>query len=543
MKTQSIHLTIAENSALYDSHTQDLIDTLKDINVIAPTRMNGQYKKLLSHYPEIVQDIEDATRFMPAATSIMERIMLIIERFGDHPKCRGCHQPTTFNTAAKRWNRYCNSACPHMDDDNTTKRLDSLESRYGVRVPLQSSEIRKHMVDTCNAKYGADHFATTLGTHLSNLPVETRRRYRRKAAATIRARHEGATTHAQTLVPSITLEMLSNNELMREAIDDHTGTRQEFFDHWGISDTTFYRYAAGHGITDFTWKKYTMSRHEREVLDFIRANTDLNVVSQHKIAGGRHTSDVYIPALNTHIEVDGVYWHSELRGRDSTYHRDKRNLDKDARWVGVYDVEWDTKRDIVESRLKSLLGATERIGARKCQVVSVSSHQARAFFATTHLQGPCPSRFNYGLMADGTLVAVMSFGASRFTSTAQYELLRYSSALGVSVVGGASRLFNAFVKQQAPVSVVSYCDLRVGTGNMYHQLGFTLDGVSNPNYKYFNIKGRQPYTLHNRMQFQKHKLAAQFDTFDPSLTEWDNMRLAGWDRIWDVGNARFLWRS
>lgn len=39
----------------------------------------------------------------------------------------------------------------------------------------------------------------------------------------------------------------------------------------------------------------------------------------------------------------------------------------------------------------------------------------------------------------------------------------------------------------------------------------------------------------NRIQFQKHKLS----NFDETLTEWQNMQLNGYDRIWDCGSYKY----
>ncbi len=43
----------------------------------------------------------------------------------------------------------------------------------------------------------------------------------------------------------------------------------------------------------------------------------------------------------------------------------------------------------------------------------------------------------------------------------------------------------------------------------------------------------------SRLQFQKHKLKNILENFDPNLTEWENMQLNGFDRIWDCGNLVF----
>lgn len=211
----------------------------------------------------------------------------------------------------------------------------------------------------------------------------------------------------------------------------------------------------------------------------------------------------------------------------------------------MYDSEWIKKRPIVESRLRHLVGRPEtKIGARQCRVVELEASVARDFFERTHLQGSCGARHAYGLVGvDGDIWACMSFGVPRYSTHYQYELLRYSTKLDAAVIGGAGKLFSHFVNSHEPSSVASYCDLRTGTGSLYSQLGFTLDGVTQPNYWYFHTnKWSSTYQLFHRSNFQKHKLEKKLETFDPSLTEWENMQANGYDRIWDVGNARYVWR-
>ena len=81
-------------------------------------------------------------------------------------------------------------------------------------------------------------------------------------------------------------------------------------------------------------------------------------------------------------------------------------------------------------------------------------------------------------------------------------------------------------------SIISYVDLRYGTGKSYEKIGFKKLGQSKPNYFYTkNHKIRE-----NRLKYQKHKLELILEQYDPNLTEWQNMQLNQFDRIWDCGN-------
>ncbi|MFW6130771.1 MAG: hypothetical protein ACOC56_06250, partial [Atribacterota bacterium] len=36
--------------------------------------------------------------------------------------------------------------------------------------------------------------------------------------------------------------------------------------------------------------------------------------------------DIYLPDFNIAIEYNGLYWHSELNGKDRNYHLNKTNI-------------------------------------------------------------------------------------------------------------------------------------------------------------------------------------------------------------------------
>jgi hypothetical protein len=131
----------------------------------------------------------------------------------------------------------------------------------------------------------------------------------------------------------------------------------------------------------------------------------------------------------------------------------------------------------------------------------------------------------------------MSFSKSRFDKSIDWELTRYSSVLNTSVIGGASKLFSHFKKLNTG-SVVSYCDLRYGTGNLYKKLGFNLASRSGPNYKYFKKN-----VFLSRYECQKHKIKSFLEKFDDSLTEHQNMVANGWIKIFDLGNDKFVFKQ
>ena len=45
------------------------------------------------------------------------------------------------------------------------------------------------------------------------------------------------------------------------------------------------------------------------------------------------------------------------------------------------------------------------------------------------------------------------------------------------------------------------------------------------------------------MNFQKHLLKSKLPTFDETLSEWENMKNNGFDRIWDCGTTKWIYKS
>jgi len=106
-------------------------------------------------------------------------------------------------------------------------------------------------------------------------------------------------------------------------------------------------------------------------------------------------------------------------------------------------------------------------------------------------------------------------------------MARYACKLNTITVGGASKLFQHFIRHYQPQSIISYADRRFSIGSLYNKLGFACVRKSSPNYFYT----KNGHELESRIKFQKHKLSDILECFNPLLTEYQNMLLNGYDRI------------
>jgi hypothetical protein len=106
--------------------------------------------------------------------------------------------------------------------------------------------------------------------------------------------------------------------------------------------------------------------------------------------------------------------------------------------------------------------------------------------------------------------------------------------LNTVVIGGFSKLLKSFEREFKIPVIKTFADLRYSIGDLYKKNGFVLLHKTNPNYYTYNYNNR----LH-RGGFQKKYLVKKVKEFHPDLTEWENMQLNGYDRIWDCGNLVF----
>jgi len=288
------------------------------------------------------------------------------------------------------------------------------------------------------------------------------------------------------------------------------------------------------------------SRPEQELADFIESilHGNTSVIRNDRDLISPHELDIYIPSQSLAVEYCGLYWHSEINGgKGRRYHYDKMMscFNKGIRLITVFEDEYLVRPEVVRSRIANALGkSSNRIYARKCDLVELSRKEYLFFLEKHHLQGKGNSRAGWGLVYNSKLVQVITVGSlSRAHASGKQKLLelkRFASLPGVSVVGGASRLFSA-VKKYALVNefdgIKSYCDMRYANifGPVYEKLGFELQAFT----KY------TPHYVKGQKRFRNQGLRKTPAERQTGLTEWELRRSQGYDRIWDCGHRTYIY--
>jgi len=285
-------------------------------------------------------------------------------------------------------------------------------------------------------------------------------------------------------------------------------------------------------------KSVGYSIQEYEISRFIKSlgltviNNDRSIITPYEL-------DIVVPDKEIAIEYCGLYWHSELLGKDKKYHLNKLNAckKKNYRLITIFEDEFINNKEIVFSRLNNILGISEDcsvVYARKCVIDTISTKQISNFCKENHIQGYAGSSIKLGAFYNNELVSVMSFSKPSISkgsalSEGVWELNRFCSKLNYNVVGIASKMLSYFENNYNWKSIFSYADRRWSEGNLYNKLGFNLCGETQPNYWYFKQNNKRI-----------HRFALRKNNSDPrNVTEWGIRKNEGWNRVWDCGNFKF----
>jgi hypothetical protein len=504
------------------------------------------------------QEIHDITLFLDALNpTFPQRVWHIVH---DHLSTIKCANPSCQNSP-KFWSfnigylRTCSTSCAQYDPLTQEKIQITNLDKYGYKYGLQNPDIIKRRISSIREKYGVNNISQVDGisekkqeTCLKNYgtkwflersDIVRECLVRKYGVENVQQVDEISSKTSQTRTNNFYDELVGSDRFKGKVVPSFS---KEEYDGVGKE----YKFKCTSCFSEFSyvlrWDRIPRcpicfkgsSIFEQEITNYIKTllpATDImeNVKS---ILSNNRELDIYIPSKNLAIECNGLFWHGEVGGnKNRNYHLNKtiECESKNIHLIHIFEDEWILSPDIIKNRLAHIMGlhkVAKSIYARNCEIKEVSNKDKNNFLNANHIQGTDRSKIRLGLFYNNDMVAVMTFGSRRiFTNSVyienEYELIRYATS--IPVVGGGSKLMTHFIKTYSPKKIISYADRRwtYYKNNLYERIGFK-------NYRRFH-----------RFGFAKHTLSKRLAFFDPSLTEWENMKNNGWDRIWDCGSLKY----
>lgn len=510
--------------------------------------------------------VEYLNSCFPSISSIPEQLRFLRAGFISTPDCLNCGSPVNFSHT-KTCSRNCRDEYSKKTGA-TKKRLQKAKQtmlkKYGVENPQQSAEFVKKRLDTMIELHGSKVSELT-----RNAAKQRASEFNRKAKLTLKEKYNVDN-------PS---QILGHKEKCEQTLLENYGVQnyfrsEEFKNKSIVRQLELYNIMCEDIIVNSLLtneSKQKLYENPNKIVNFRCTNCDkeYNIPTETfkyriknfktpcpKCANIKHSSaeqfeleefirslqfgidvnnrtiiapleiDIVIPSENLGIEYTGLFWHNDTRIHKN-YHKNK--LEKcnavGLELITIFQDEWIYKKDIVKSMLRGKLGiSNEKLHASKCTVQEIDSEIANEFLNKNHIQGDDKSNICYGAFYENKLVSVMTFTKTNTESFLEYRMNRFCRAKDTTITGITSKLFNFFVKNTNPDSVIAYADKRWGSVDMFHEkIGFLK--LEDTPVNYWHFKGN----------LRKNN--------DQNLTEHENRSDQGWLRIWDCGDSKYVWRK
>lgn len=295
-----------------------------------------------------------------------------------------------------------------------------------------------------------------------------------------------------------------------------------------------------------TTKDRFISKYEKEIRKFLDEH---NIQYEHnrQILFGKEI-DILIHDKHIGIEFNGLRFHTEKFGKDKNYHLNKtiKCNEKGYGLIHIFEDEYVNHKDIVYSKLSHILHLDDnlpKISGRKITVKKIYKNDAMQFLNQYHIQGFASSTVYLGGFYNEELVAVMSFKHGNVKNT-NWELTRFATKYNYRYQGVGGKLFKYFIREYNPKYIVSFADRRWTIdkdSNLYTLLGFNLEKINQPDYRYYNDKIDRYKRIH-KMTFNKNTLSKKYG-FPITMTEKEMTQELGYERIWNCGLFKYVWCS
>ena len=284
------------------------------------------------------------------------------------------------------------------------------------------------------------------------------------------------------------------------------------------------------------------SRDQIELFHFIRDELGfIDAVLNDRTVIDPYELDIWIPSKRVAFEYHGLYWHSVPREQKedtkNSFERARMKqkhmecVKQNVRLVQFFSDEWRDKIEICKSMVRNVLGVVPlKLNARDCELIEVNTMEAQDLLEKSHLNGYTRSSYKIGLKHP--IHGLVSVATIRTPIQKKWgdvlELARMASLPNIVVRGGASKMLKHLFKRASDLKkegLLSYADLRTGTGGVYEACGFDFMGATGQGYWYTSGRNRE----------DRFKYRAQ-----NGMTENEYVKSQGVRAVWNVGNAVYL---
>lgn len=435
------------------------------------------------------------------------------------------------------------------------KFAETSRERYGTDNPMQNDLIQSKVRNTCKERYGSD-------CYLSSEEGLKHTRERMKELYGVESYSKTASYKERVMKVCTNVEewVKFTGDCKNYILTHYEGspTYKQLSHDLGVTPAAVCDFVCTHDARELVTR--SMSYMEADLGYFLQS-IGVDYIQHDRESIKPLELDFSVPDYQFAIECNPTSTHNcsvpymsndEIPIMKFNYHQNKTNMceSKGIFVFHIFGYEWEHKRQIIESMIRNITKKDIRkIYARKCEVNLVTGKESFAFLQANHRQGGATAKVRLGLFYEGELVSLMTFGKMRTSiGTGKedlsdcWELIRFCSLLNTSVVGGASKLFQYFIRIYNPNRIRSFSDRAHTRGGLYPSLGFTEIRRSDPGYVWVDVATEKAYHRANA-QKQNIRNFLKDTSIDLSKTEKEIMIEHGFVQVFDSGTITWEWTA
>lgn len=399
------------------------------------------------------------------------------------------------------------------------QQLTNLLKR-GVRFPAQCEKVKQKTIKTNIKKYGESVASKTC--EVKKKTAETNREkygyssatknpaVKKKTISTLRKKFKNEQIVNISQCPGIQ-EKVRKTRIAKKQIRLIDGkSLREIAAQKGCGYTTLTQKYNMFGPAFVAKYEVAQTQIEQQIR-YLLEELDVSFIQNKKLKSIK--PDFYIPAKKLVIECDGLYWHSDAK-LETPHHLKRKKIYNELKLTSLFfrEDEIAHKFPIVKSIIKNKVGLSRRIFAHRCSLDTTKTNHD--FFHENHLMGKGQGRIYVLKYQNEIICAIQVKWKSKKNKI--LEISRFAPKIDCLVFGGFSKLVSHVVKVEQPQKIITFIDLRYGSGTNLPKLGWKHTST-NLSFKW--CKNRE--TAH-RLTF-------------PRNTGYQN----GYQKIWDCGQARY----
>jgi very-short-patch-repair endonuclease len=403
-----------------------------------------------------------------------------------------------------------------QSEEGKAKFKETCLSKYGVENPSSLEDVKEKRKSTCLEKFGKETYLgsedclkktkETIGTD-NVFQLES---VKEKSKITMLSKYGVDNMMKLPEVRESNVIKCRQTKIDRGILNLYEGkTKSDWAKDIGFSRSRFSVLVKENGWDLAVKMTPRISSLEIIVEEWLK---ELGVEYTRQAKIGKYYADFTIG--NLAIELNGNYWHSEIH-KQADYHVKKREFYIQNGYSPIFFTEDEitTKFDIVKSVILNKLGKSSRLFARKLKVGEVGKKEGSEFLQNNHLMGKGRGEL-IGLYQNDDLVSLMQL---RRVKGNNWEISRFCNVTNTTVVGGFSKILSFFTEKFAPDSLMTFIDLRYGSGEYLSEIGFKKIKA------FKSFKWTDGSSLFHRMMF-------------PSNSGYDK----GLYKVWDCGQLKFI---